>query len=112
MQNNSTDSTPKSNIQTVIEIYILILWSIQMLLFVNLIIYEFNKLFIKKDIKIVKTLQDNKNNINYYFLILTGILMLYLFNPFINPSGIHISANLQSVLFSAAFLMLLFLLID
>ena len=54
----------------------------------------------------------NKNNINYYFLILTGILMLYLFNPFINPSGIHISANLQSVLFSAAFLMLLFLLID
>tara|TARA_Y100000992_G_scaffold168686_1_gene113304 strand:- start:1222 stop:1560 length:339 start_codon:yes stop_codon:yes gene_type:complete len=112
MENNTADSVPKSNTQIIIEIYILILWSIQMLLFINLIIYEFNKFFIKKDIKIVKTLQDNKNNINYYFLILTGILMLYLFNPFANPNGIHITSNLQSVLFSAAFLMLFFLLID
>ena len=110
MNDSNLPGNKSSNIQSFIEIYIYILATVQTVLFVNMIIYEFNRLFLDKDLKVITLLQERKNNINFWFMLLTAILMAYLFNPFTSTPEISISGNLKSVLFSAATIQILFIL--
>ena len=110
MTDSNLPDNKSPNIQSIIEIYIYILATVQTVLFVNMIIYEFNRLFLDKDLKVITLLHERKNNINFWFMLLTAILMAYLFNPFTSTPEISISGNLKSVLFSAATIQILFIL--
>ena len=109
MKDSNLPDNKSTDIQSIVEIYIYVLATVQTVLFVNMLIYEFNRFFLDKDLKVITLLHDRKNNINFWFMLLTAILMAYLFNPFIAPE-ISISGNLKSVLFSAATIQILFIL--
>ena len=95
--------------QLIIEKYILILASIQILLLIVILISYFYKLMFNKEIPIIERIREKKDTINFYFILFTSLLIIYVFNPYINVSFV-MSDNLKSVLFSAAFVQLLFLL--
>lgn len=95
--------------QLIIEKYILILASIQILLLIVILISYFYKLMFNKEIPIIERIREKKDTINFYFILFTSLLIIYIFNPYINVSFV-MSDNLKSVLFSAAFVQLLFLL--
>lgn len=110
MIDNNLPNNKSTDVQMFIEIYIYVLASVQTVLFINMIIYSINRLYLNKDLKLIKLLQERKDYINYWFILLTALLMCYLFNPFSKNIEIEISGNLKSVLFSAATIQIIFLL--
>jgi hypothetical protein len=110
MNDTNLPGNKSTDVQSLVEIYIYVLATVQTVLFVNMLIYEFNRLFLDKDLKVITLLHERKNNINFWFMLLTAVLMAYLFNPFTSSPEISISGNLKSVLFSAATIQILFIL--
>ena len=110
MIDNNLPNNKSTDVQMFIEIYIYVLASVQTVLFINMIIYTINRLYLNKDLKLIKLLQERKDYIKYWFVLLTALLMFYLFNPFSKNIEIEISGNLKNVLFSAATIQIIFLL--
>ena len=92
----------------VIEKYLIFLASIQILLILVILISYFYKLLMKKEIPVIEKLREKKDKINFYFMLFTAILIVYVFNPYVNVSFV-MSDTLKSVLFSAAFVQIIFL---
>tara|TARA_B100001287_G_scaffold248826_1_gene228273 strand:+ start:1687 stop:1998 length:312 start_codon:yes stop_codon:yes gene_type:complete len=93
-----------------IDLYIFILYAIQILLSVNMAISIFYRIFRKDELVAIEKMKERKNTINFYFLILVSGLMLILFNPFAVNAIIEVKGELKSVLFQSAFLQIIFLL--
>ena len=110
MNDTNLPGNKSTDVQSLVEIYIYVLATVQTVLFINMLIYEFNRLFLDKDLKVITLLHERKNNINFWFMLLTALLMAYLFNPFSSNPEISISGNLKSVLFSAATIQIIFIL--
>jgi hypothetical protein len=93
---------------TLIELYIFILYALQILLGVNMIISLYYRIFRNTDVSVINKLALRKSVINYYFMILVSLLMVYLLNPF---SGfvVEVTGELKSILFSSAVIQLIFL---
>lgn len=94
--------------QLVIDKYLLFLASTQILLILVMIISFAYRTLFNKEIPIIERLREKKDKINFYFMLLTTILILYIFNPYINVSFV-MSNTLKTVLFSAACIQLIFL---
>lgn len=93
-----------------IDLYIFILYAIQILLSVNMAISIFYRIFRKDELVAIEKIKKRKNTINFYFLIFVAGLMLILFNPFTVNAIIEVKGELKSVLFQSAFLQIIFLL--
>jgi hypothetical protein len=93
---------------TLIDLYIFILYAVQILLGLNMIISLYYRIFRSNDVNVINRLALRKSVINYYFMILVSILMVYLLNPF---SGfvVEVTGELKSILFSSAVTQLIFL---
>lgn len=94
---------------SIIDIYVIIIYGIQTILFLNMIISIYYRIFRKDKLAIIDQLKKRKSTINFYLLIGISILMIYLFNPF-NTNIIEIKDELKSVLFTAAITQIIFLL--
>lgn len=94
----------------IIDLYIFILYAIQILLSVNMAISIFYRIFRKDELVAIEKMKERKNTINFYFLILVSGLMIILFNPFTQSTIIEVKDQLKSVLFQSAFIQIIFLL--
>lgn len=94
---------------TIIDLYILLIYGIQTILFLNMLISMYYRIFRKDKLIIIDNLKKRKSTINFYLLIAISALMIYLFNPF-NTNIIEIKDELKSVLFTAAITQIIFLL--
>lgn len=92
-----------------IDLYIFILYAVQILLGFNMIISLYYRLFKRERTDVIHKLALRKSIINYYFVIMVSLLMLYLFNP-ISGFVIEVTGELKSILFSSAVTQILFLL--
>jgi hypothetical protein len=92
-----------------LDLYIFVLYAIQILLFLNLCISTFYRIFRQNEISILEKIKERKNSINFYFLILVSGLMMLIFNPF-SSYIIEVKDELKDVLFNSAFIQLIYLL--
>jgi hypothetical protein len=93
-----------------IDLYIFILYAIQILLSFNMAVSIFYRIFRKDELVTIEKIKERKNTINFYFLILVSGLMIILFNPFTKNAIIEVKDELKSVLFQSAFIQMIFLL--
>tara|TARA_Y100000389_G_scaffold191674_1_gene218221 strand:- start:580 stop:918 length:339 start_codon:yes stop_codon:yes gene_type:complete len=94
---------------TIIDLYILLIYGIQTILFINMIISIYYRIFRKDKLVIIDNLKKRKSTINFYLLIAISALMIFLFNPF-NTNNIEVKDELKSVLFTASITQIIFLL--
>ena len=91
-----------------IDMYILLIFSVQILLSINMGISIFYRIFRTKQIEYIKIVEEKKNVINLYLMILVSILMIFLFNPY-TDFVVEVRDKLRDVLYNTAMLQFVYI---
>jgi len=91
-----------------IDMYILLIFGIQLLLSVNLGISIFYRIFRQKEHEYIRVIQEKKDAINLYLMMLVSLLMVFLFNPY-TKFLVEVKDELRSILYNTAILQIVYI---